>query len=379
MRRWRRRPDKSAIPEQLPAAFPNFTISPDGLFSADFYHDITDPQFARLFAERVQLFTTQSPVHVRLRSTPFFFTECPGCAIVVLTNRPADRALRCRQCGHVAPAPLNQVRGPQTDSVLAEVYRQLGRAPRVTAGYIALVRLQLPDTRQAAEVAGHCRAAGFQFVPADDPQALMLQMLNQDRRVPSHQVPGQQAPDAVFAIRRYPDGTVMDPTVAPPDVEALTSTLRSRFGAVLSLSTTYEIRADDPLALLLAGDLSGCETLLRGSPLTSAAGWWVVLARFSLLTGDAEGALRQAGQATLSAPGDAGAWLLLGEVQLSLSQLTGAHDSLTTAQRLDPAMPNVAAALAECHDLLGDHAAAREQAQRAIALGYPRPPGGTSS
>ena len=378
MRRLRRRPKDPVPPERLPAAFPNFRISPDGLFSADFYHDIADPKFAQLFVGRVHLFTTQSPINVRLRSTPFYFTACPACAIAILTNRPADRALRCRRCGHVAAVPLNRLHGPQTDPVLAEVNRHLGRKPQVTSGYLALVRLQLPDARQAAEIAEHCQAAGFQLVPADHPQALWLQMLNQGSRVPRHQVPGEQAPDAVFAIRRYPDDAVMDPAVTPPDVEVLTSTLRSRFGPVLSLSTTIEMRADDPLAFLLDGDLVGCETLLTRSPSTCGAnvGWWAMLASFSSPTGDVEGALRQAGQAILLGPRDAHAWLALGRAQLSSSQLTEARDSLTAAQQLDPAMPEVAAALGKCHDLLGDHAAAREQAQQAIVLGYLHTPDG---
>jgi tetratricopeptide (TPR) repeat protein len=352
-------------PEPVPPAFINLVHGADGLTSVDFYHDLDDPQFAELFAERLQQFSYEPRIGTTLRSTPFCFTVCPTCDLTVLTNRPADRLLRCRQCSQ--RSSIVPIRTPRTDLILTGIDRLLNRKPQRTDGYFVLGSLEPPEPAQVGEVTEYCLAAGFELISPQDPRAWWLRILNQSRRAFDG-----QASHVVYVVREYPSGSILDATVTPPDFESLISTLRLKFGAVRSLSVAHESRTDDPLTLIFSGDLSGCEALLRGMPPTSdTATRWVILARFSSFTGDYAGARRQAHRAVQLAPYSGDAWFVLGEAQLDLGQLTEAQESLNNAQHFDPSDAHTAAALARCHLLLGNKDLAREQAERAIALGFP--------
>lgn len=353
--------------EPVPPAFINFVHGADGLTSVDFYHKLDDPEFAAIFSARLQEFVYEPRVDVALRSTPFCFTVCPTCDLPILTNRRSDRLMRCRQCGE--QSPIAAIRTPRTDLILTEINRALNRHPESTVGYFVLGSVEASDPAQVGEVTSFCRAAGFEPIPPQDPRAWWLRILNQSRRAFDG-----QASHVIYVVREYPSGSILDPTTTPPDFESLISTLRLEFGAVRSLSVAHKRRADDPLTLIFGGDLAGAEALLHGMPPTSdTAARWLILARFSSLTGDDEGAKRQAHRAVQLDRYSADAWFVLGEAQLGLSQNADALESLGNAQRFDPADAQTAAALARCHHLLGNDDLAREQADRAVALGFPSP------
>ena len=349
----------------LPPAYLNVRFGTDRFSSVDFYHDVLDPRFARLFHERLQQLIYQLPLSLELRASPFFFAECRSCHALIMSNHAGSSPLCCRRCG--ADVPLDPVHRDPTDAILTEVDRVLGRESRLAVAQLVLVLVEPHDTERLGEVAELCRAAGFEPLPANDPKELWLRIVNQSRQLADNH------PLRVYAARIYPHGAAAGLTGStPPDVQDLISTLRRRIGLTHSMSTVVELRPDDLLALILTKDIAAAEAVLRRKPRDAeAAAGWVILAHFSQVAGDLDSAARQARQAVQLAPDDAGGWSALGSALLASSRVVGALESLSTAQRLDPADPKTAASLAVCHHLIGDDAQARAQADRAVALGHP--------
>lgn len=159
-------PRRGDPPEPVPPAFINLVLGADGLTSVDFYHDLDDPQFAEIFSDRLQQFSYEPRIGMTLRSTRFCFTVCLTCNLTILTNRPADRLIRCRQCGQ--QSLIVPIHTPRTDSILTEIDGMLNRKPRRTDGYFVLGSLEPPEPAQVGEVTKFCQAAGFEQVSPQD-------------------------------------------------------------------------------------------------------------------------------------------------------------------------------------------------------------------
>lgn len=73
-------------------------------YSVDYYDDITDPDYPDYFHHHfLQLirkleYDFGPNNHLELRATPFYFTKCPHCQAIILTNREVDYKLDCQRC-----------------------------------------------------------------------------------------------------------------------------------------------------------------------------------------------------------------------------------------------------------------------------------------
>src|SRR4051812_45300294 len=59
--------------------------------------------------------------NVPSRSTPFYFTQCSGCGVIILTNREILHALQCRLCAETHTT--HQMHRADLESVLASIHR----------------------------------------------------------------------------------------------------------------------------------------------------------------------------------------------------------------------------------------------------------------
>ncbi|WP_236791135.1 tetratricopeptide repeat protein [Amycolatopsis sp. GM8] len=337
-------------------------------FSLDFFYGLDLPDYADKFewgfAEATGQIRARLPM-ATMRSTPFYFTRCPGCGGHVLTNRDVGKDLSCRWCGVSAPTAVRHDK--RLDRLEALALDKLGKRVTDLSGQMCVVIVDAADAKQARRVRSMGAELGFSELEPDNMAVRHLRVEGYRR--------GLVSPDGAFLValrqvaapgsRGYADET-------PPVVDRLIIRLRQELGAVNSLSLTYSPDDDDYLVLLYEGRhdevLAGLRARVAENPVKEET--MALLGRMLLQHGSDAEAEEVISRGVRLWPAGADWWRLLGELRLRSGRFGDAAESFERSLGIDPHQADAMALLAQCHRELGDVDRAEALEARARTIGW---------
>ncbi|MFC0106079.1 protein kinase domain-containing protein [Kibdelosporangium aridum] len=364
---------QSATKKLLPETpFMNIRVYlPTNYFSIDFFYSVRSPYyvdaFERSFRETANMMRLEVPQAI-MRSTPLYFTCCPGCGGYVLSNRDVGKHLACRWCD--VSAPTQVCHDEHLDRLTDAVLGKLGNTVVDLSGHAHLLVVDPPDAGQQDLVRSLAAEFGFTEIPLENFVAANL-LFEAGRR-------GLLSADgrrSALALRKVDDpGSVGYADATPPIVESLIIRLREELGNVGSASMSFaptdeeyvmvvEENRHDVLIARLRRDVS--ERPLEELPMRALAS--VLLVHGS--PGEAEELIRQGIGLW---PHQAEWWRLLGYLKLQHDLFAEAATALQRSLDINPVQPLALSALAQCHRGLGDtgRAAALEAEARSLGRNW---------
>jgi tetratricopeptide (TPR) repeat protein len=338
-----------------------------GLYSVDFFYDPDRPDYAQCFQRGLQ--ELQGNFRVRmpdfdLRATPFYWTRCPGCGAVVVTNRDVGKDLSCRWCMTTAATAV--VRDDVLGALLGVLEDGLGLSRLDLTGHAQLLIVDTQDLDSATAVRDLAANAGFTELPQDHPAAVNLR-LEAVRR-------GMMAPfnDQAVILRKIAEaGSECYVDWTPPEVERLLIAIRDDIGPVMSVSQYYDATADGDL--VLAADnrtdelIERYQRMLADDPGNGTTA--IVLAELYAAVGRLAEAIDTAAAVTRTQPQDAAAWGMLGRFLARDNKFAVAIEPLERSLSIDPVQPRILTYLAQCYGECGRPGEAALAAARAQSLG----------
>jgi tetratricopeptide (TPR) repeat protein len=346
--------------------FTNYRLYNFEFFSLDFYYPINARDFVAMFQQeyrRVTRDVTASIATCGLRPTLFFFTQCPGCGLLILTNRDHGKTLRCRACGtaHESTPVERADLAALLEQVEDSVERKHGRFVRPVHALL----VQALDPAKAPLVEHVCSEAGFTRVSETSPLAAALLGTAHQRQILK---PGQ--PFSIWQ-REFPAGPRVALEATPREIGELVGILRSACGAVATYSMSFDAADDSNHTPLLLGRLDELEERHRRALRERPDDVDELLPLIEILI--SRRALDEALSKARAAVGHESAnpvtWETLGRVEFHRGQWASAVEAFEKALALDPVRPKVLILLAHCHGQLGHPDKAAAFAARARTLG----------
>ncbi|MEV7003306.1 tetratricopeptide repeat protein [Streptomyces sp. NPDC093982] len=339
------------------------------LYTVDFYlrtaaarADYADAFAYALDEDRTRL-RLEHP-QLELRTTPFYFTRCPGCGGAVLTNRDPGKELRCRWCG--TSAPTHQVREERLDRLRSAAEEAVGLNRVDLSRHVLSLLVDPGDQERLPQLLLIAATAGWEPIPKDHPLSLHLRS-EADRR-------GMVAPESDSAVvlrRTAPPNSEAYADKTPPDVELLLITLREDVGPVMSLSQVHDPAGSDPITLSLQGETNDAVGYMQRraerEPLDPLV--HIGLAESLISAERFDEALSPARRAVGLLPTDARCWETLGRLHRRRGETAEAVEAYEKSLALDPVQPMVLLMLADCYGTLNRPQDAAAAASRAAALG----------
>ncbi|MDI1442461.1 protein kinase [Polyangium sp. 6x1] len=307
-------------------------IMGEGAFVVDFYDDVQSKDYPSAFLRVFRRVTRDHRISSTLRETPFYFTLCRHCELVILTNRDRGRSLRCRRCDH------RHETTPITDradlsALLREVTEAIGKKPATTTASAMVVVLLKPlQDGKMDRLNELAEQAGFDPISAHHPAAMSLRTELLKRGALAIR-------DEYVAYQRRADG---EPMVyegdTPPVVERLLREVYSECGPVVSASLTYDPTSTALGDLFLQDRLDDTIAALRAQVAESPGNVEALSELIHVLTwkGDLAEARAYAELGTRAYPESAYLWSALGMVEQRLGRAQEAAAACETALRLDP-------------------------------------------
>jgi tetratricopeptide (TPR) repeat protein len=338
----------------------------EGMFSIDYYDNVVEEGYIDRFVSAFRRAERDGRMQFAgslMRSTPFYFTICPGCGVCILSNRDVGKSITCHMCERrhdtkvATDAPLREL--------LKQVEQAVGRPVVDLSGRKHLVLLQAVNPADQEKIAPICREFGFDELNATGPAAGPLLSTGVERRLidPSR-------PSSLWSIKAG-TGTTTQGEETPPEVERLLRRLRSDVGAIGSLSMSYYADADDLYTHMIEGRHDKIEAAAREqiarAPADIAA--WQALVFILLQTEQVESAIAEAEKFTSALPDDAESWGMLGVALTKARRYADAVPPLRTAFELDPTSRTAAMVLEQCLRELGNEKEAAEVFARMQSLG----------
>jgi tetratricopeptide (TPR) repeat protein len=336
-------------------------------FSIDFYYTTDAPDFIPIFQREYRRATrevaTVAAGDCGLRPTLFFFTQCPGCGLLILTNRDHGKKLACRACDAAhESAPMQRA---DLATLLDQVEESVERKQMRFVRPVHALLIQPLDSAKSSIAEKVCTEAGFARVSENSTLASNLCMSAYERRMLKR---GQ--PFSVWQ-KEFPAGPRVALEATPREIEDLVSDLRSACGGVVSLSMSFDAADQSPLTKMLMGKYDELEEYHRRAVREQPYDLHALLALIEFLVnrGKLDEALPKARAAVERDRNNAQTWQTLGRIELRREQWASAADAFERALALDPVDPTVLLMLAHCYDRLGDSEKAAGCATRARALG----------
>lgn len=346
--------------------FVNYRLYDFQSFSLDFYYPTDAADFIAIFQRTFREATREiatSAVNCELRPTLFFFTQCPNCKLLIMTNRSHGKKLTCRACDTThASTPMERA---DLTNLLERVEESVERnqASLIRPVHVLLIQtLDFDKGRMAEQV---CAASGFSRVPEDSALAGHMCMTGRERSMLMRGRP--------FSVwqKEFPSGPPAALEGTPQEVEDLVRALRSSCGDVASVSMSYDADDDSPSTLLLMGRLDELEEYHRRAVREQPDDLAALLALIQLLIHlkKIDEAFAKARAAVVLDCNDAQTWKALGQIECRREQWGDAVDALSRAVALDPVDPTTLVMLAHSYEKLGDRENATQFAARARTLG----------
>jgi tetratricopeptide (TPR) repeat protein len=334
-------------------------------FTLDFYYDTEADNYVEQFFKEWR--RSMRDPHMKmgdgLRSTPFYFTECPGCGLSILTNRDHGKGLRCRACEtyhHTAAVQREELGG-----LLGQINERLGANALRMSRPVHVLFVQLLDEERLPEAAEICRGAGFKQLEANHPMTVHMFMEGRKRNLA---VSGK----AYTVWERAAGSQELSWREATPrEVNEVVRRIRMLDSGVRTLSTTYDASDESLLGLSMQGRHEEIEEILRKDLAEDLGNVGALLGLIEILIhqGKFEEARDKAQAATLLSPDDPGTWLALARSEMRLANFEEARDAFEESLTMDPTNRTALIFLADCYSRLGDDGKAASLRRRAESLG----------
>ncbi|WP_257455977.1 tetratricopeptide repeat protein [Archangium lipolyticum] len=348
----------------LSGPFMNTRMYADNTLGFDFYGRPEEPQYLQQleYAYRSIQNTNSTRMGRDLRTTVLYFTRCPGCGYLVLTNRDIGYELDCRNCEQ--RSITSPVREPALSRLLEEIQQRLGLETYDAEDIPLLVLLQPSDAAFAGQLLAVCEAAGFTQAPMDRPDVMFVDREARARRMVTPDAFRVAVEKTVNVSGEYRNGT-------PREVRLLLNRLGEMDPGLRSLSTERPDIGDSPEARLMSGDLQGalrdCEQRLLLNPNDVNA----LLLKTHLLIqqNKAQEALAFAERAKRVGGSNANVEGALGMIRAALGELEKAATHFELALQHDPLNGIAMFGLMNIYNALGKPQLAAEYAARLQSRG----------
>ncbi|ETK33364.1 hypothetical protein MPTA5024_24700 [Microbispora sp. ATCC PTA-5024] len=336
------------------------TYSSSNRFSIDFFYDVARPDYADRFVDAYERTIGQAWVSMpdlSMTPAPLYFSRCPGCAGLVLTNRAHGKSLTCRWCETAAPTVQREDPG-----LLAGILTRLGLEPHDISGYNQVVVFEVDDADKARALRELGAQFGFEPVPNDAELVMRVRIAAADQFLIA-----ALGREIVALAKTAAPGTIAYVDKTPLDVEEFT----------IAVAETLEIRnsvsGDFPPDFALEPStveaaIARFRADLDADPLDQTA--LTGLTELLIREGDSASALALAHQGRAQWPSEASWAVLLGRI-LRADDPTAAARAFEEALTLDPRQPIVMIMLAECYTALGRDEEADLLRRRSSILGGP--------
>lgn len=341
-------------------------VEHENMYVLDRYDDVKSDEYSTSFAKALQESARGMAVQIGnfvLRTTPFYFTICPSCAIEILTNRDHSAPLRCRRCDRVhETAPM--VGRAELSSLLDKVVVAIGKK-LITSARVVIVLLKVDDDTKKDRINVLAHEAGFEPISTKHAGVLWLRAEYLKR--------GALKPeDEYLAYQKLIEEGVADYEDQTPQVfEHLLRRIRAECGGLVSASLVCDPGDHSPQSLMQQGRLDEALTELRRRLTESPGDLDLLYTLVSILVqkGDLEEARAQAELATRIGPANAALWSSLGMVELELERFEEAASACERAIQLDPLDRLGLIFLANAYAKLGREAEASELWHRVRTYG----------
>ena len=353
----------------MPFLIPRFYLD-EGVYSLDFYHDPTAPDYIEQFVHFWRE-ATRNPQYrlifgrvLTLSSIPFYFTRCPTCELPILTNRRPGKSLTCRRCGKEYTASVTK--DSDLDVLLGRILEALGKKLIDLTGQMQVVLIQLVGGDDHAKlVEDICFRAGFTPLLQAHPAAFYLLDALRGKGFLKWR------PYSLWQ-KMSDNGQQAYVGEWPPEVEHLVRMLRLNGLEPNLVSTTY-----DPADPFFGGWQARTETEMIEEFLQRAE---VAADQYQIDTlplqiglllqlGKINEAKEKAQALTRQHSDEAVGWILLGQTEMASGHFQAAAEAFEKANAIDPVARAAMFFLAQCYEQLGDITKAEMWSARWRSLG----------
>ncbi len=354
--------------EGPPIPFMNFRFYDFQDFTIDYYQYVDFPNYTDAFMKELQRAKRDprfSPGGEELRGSPFYFSQCPGCSVYILTNRDVGKRLHCRMCGHSAPTDI--VRSKKLDRIVASVSDSVGVAPASGETVVYALHVSPPNGDDLDAVGVICRDAGLAELRHDQLLAVFLHREANKRGV-SFTDPWSAWMLETKRVDAWSRGST------PKVIRQVVSDLQLELPGVKTLSTDLG-EADARTMTQSAAQISDEMDALHRQAIadgTADSATYKALADSQIRSEAFDKAEANARAAVALDDQSAGAWFTLGHALSRRDMFHDAREALERSTSLDPNEPMTWILLALCLEKTGDVDRALEVRARADALGEPR-------
>ena len=301
------------------------------------------------------------------RTIPFYFSRCPDCSALVLTNRDLGKNLNCRRCEQKNPTTVFD--SARTQTLLSAIETRLGKDSAEPSIGLDLYLLYQPVKDEPAtleQMREICQTEGFALVDTQ-PKAIrfMIDWVAHDPRS------SMDRSREVLLAKKHCDSTAAAyPGDTPIELDHLVRRLRI-VAAIWSASLTIDPNGGDFFSSLMTGQLDVLENQCRESAAGTAdrSTEHRLLARILMLNKK----FHEAKQLTLKMAADeplaADSWVDLADAEFELEDYTNAIAHLEHALNLDPRGREAHISLYKCHKATGNQQKTGEISARIAALG----------
>jgi tetratricopeptide (TPR) repeat protein len=354
-----------------PAGIPFFNVRfyvPENRYSVDYYGMLDSPEFVDEFLQSWNLFKRDHAIsnNAEARETPFYFSQCPNCSVVMLTNRDAGSVMACRQCD--TKATTRSIETDRTRELIQLIEARLGKTRESHENSILYLLFQPSDDdpERLLEMQQLCSEHGFDRV-ADNRPGLSRIMRTLGARSGSSFNPLRES---ILVRKMSNSSAAVYSGETPAETDRLVRALR-KITSLTSVSIDIDPQSKDAVSLLLQDKLEELEQLCRSN--VSAHPQNLVHSRIlaEVLRGQKKHTEAKGIALTMIAVDaeDPDGWIALGEAECDLGEHDKAIEALEHAVVLDPTRLDALLQLRLCFKLIGDEVMADGLRSRIQALG----------
>lgn len=354
-----------------PAGIPFFNVRfymPENRYSVDYYGVLDSPDFVDEFLQSWNLFKRDHAISssAEARETPFYFSGCATCSVVMLTNRDAGAVMTCRQCD--ARAPTRSIETNRTRELMQLIEARLGKTRKSHENSFIYLLFQPSDDNPEtfSEMQQLCAEHGFDRLANSKPGLFRIMSTLSERS--GNTFDPQR--ESILVRKTSTSGAAVYSGATPAETDRLVRALR-RIAPLKSVSIDIDPQSKDVVSLLLQDKLEELEQLCRMN--VSAHPQNLVHSRIlaEVLRGqkkhtEAKGVALEMIDVDAADPDG---WVALGEAERDLGAHDKAIEALEHASFLDPTRLDTLLQLRLCYTLSGDEVMAEDLRSRIQALG----------
>jgi serine/threonine protein kinase len=351
------------------APFINYRLyMPENRYSVDYYADVEADNYVDSFEHAWN--TLRRNPHMgeaEPRTTPFYFSRCPDCSALVLTNRDLGKNLNCRRCEQRNPTTVFD--STRTQTLLSAIETRLGKDPPEPSSGLdlyLLIQLVKDDSAILEQMREICRTEGFALVDTR-PKAIrfMIDWVAHDARSSV-----DRSREVLLAKKRSDSTAAAYRSDTPIELDHLVRRLRI-VAAIWSASLTIDPNGGDFFSLLMTGQLDVLENQCRerAAGTTDRSTEHRLLARILMLNKKFHEAKELTLKMASAEPLAADSWVDLADAEFELKDYANAIAHLEHALNLDPRSREAHISLYKCHKATSNQQKAGELSARIAALG----------